>query len=233
MMLLVYMCDDVHPLQCSYLENPRDGGAWWAAVYGVAQSRTRLKRLNSSISSSIHIQVICIYENVYIQVKIGNWKICVGFLIVNMFNKVKLYSNFFYSTNEWIPSNIFFSEPEVKYGGTDRQRWTKRGPSLKMKTSTETHNSNIVDVLWKGCWVAKIPWRTKWQSVPVFLPGKSHGQKSLVGYSPWGHKESDTTEQLNLCVHTHTHAQMHDQSTESRKLALCEDVRQGFTEIWG
>ena len=39
------------PLQCSCLENPRDGGAWWAAVYGVTQSRTRLKRLSSSSSS--------------------------------------------------------------------------------------------------------------------------------------------------------------------------------------
>ena len=37
-----------NPLQCSCLANPRDGGAWWAAVYGVAQSRTRLKRLSSS-----------------------------------------------------------------------------------------------------------------------------------------------------------------------------------------
>ena len=41
------------PLQCSYLENPRDGGAWWAAVYGVAQSQTRLKWLSSSSSSSV------------------------------------------------------------------------------------------------------------------------------------------------------------------------------------
>ena len=40
------------PLQCSCLENPRDGGAWWAAVFGVAQSRTRLKQLSSSSSSS-------------------------------------------------------------------------------------------------------------------------------------------------------------------------------------
>ena len=40
-----------NPLQCSCLENPRDGGAWWAAVYGVAQSQTRLKRLRSSSSS--------------------------------------------------------------------------------------------------------------------------------------------------------------------------------------
>ena len=40
-----------NPLQCSCLENPRDGGAWWAAISGVAQSRTRLKRLSSSSSS--------------------------------------------------------------------------------------------------------------------------------------------------------------------------------------
>ena len=40
-----------NPLQCSCLENPKDGGSWWAAVYGVAQSRTRLKRLSSSSSS--------------------------------------------------------------------------------------------------------------------------------------------------------------------------------------
>ena len=39
-----------NPLQCSCLENPRDGGAWWAAIYGVAQGRTRLKRLSSSSS---------------------------------------------------------------------------------------------------------------------------------------------------------------------------------------
>ena len=43
-------------------------------------------------------------------------------------------------------------------------------------------------------WVGKIPWRRKWQHTPVFLPGKSHGQRSLAGYSLWGRKESDTTE---------------------------------------
>ena len=42
-----------NPLQCSCLENPRDGGAWWAAVYGVAQSQTQLKRLSSSSSSRV------------------------------------------------------------------------------------------------------------------------------------------------------------------------------------
>ena len=49
-------------------------------------------------------------------------------------------------------------------------------------------------------WVRKIPWRRKWQPTPVLLPGKSHGQRSLVGYSPWGRKESDTTEQLYLTL---------------------------------
>ena len=42
--------------------------------------------------------------------------------------------------------------------------------------------------------VRKIPWRREWQPTPVFLPGEFHGQRSLVGYSPWGHKELDMTE---------------------------------------
>ena len=46
-------------------------------------------------------------------------------------------------------------------------------------------------------WVGKILWRKKWQPTPVLLPRKSHKQRSLVGYSPWGHKESDMTEQLH------------------------------------
>ena len=50
-------------------------------------------------------------------------------------------------------------------------------------------------------WVGKIPWRRKWQSIPVLLPGKFHGQRSLVGYSLWGHKESDMTEQLHFHFH--------------------------------
>ena len=44
-----------NPLQCSCLENPRDGGAWWAAIYGVTQSRTQLKRLSSSSKYTLHL----------------------------------------------------------------------------------------------------------------------------------------------------------------------------------
>ena len=68
-------------------------------------------------------------------------------------------------------------------------------------------------------WVRKIPWSRKWQPTPVFLPGESYGQRSLVGYSPWGRKELDMT--VSVCVHPHvpapartrtrtrTHAQAH------------------------
>ena len=42
-------------------------------------------------------------------------------------------------------------------------------------------------------WVGKIPWRREWQPTPVFLPRKFHGHRSLVGYSPWGHREPDMT----------------------------------------
>ena len=56
----------------------------------------------------------------------------------------------------------------------------------------------------------KILWRRKWQSTPVFLPGESHGRRSLVGYSPWGRKESDTTERLHL-----TFTSVHCQTTQA------------------
>ena len=52
---------------------------------------------------------------------------------------------------------------------------------------------------WLDPWVGKIPWSRKWQPPPVFLPGEFHGQRCLVGYSPWSRKELDSTE------HTHTH----------------------------
>ena len=53
------------------------------------------------------------------------------------------------------------------------------------------------------------PWRRKWQSTPVFLPRKFHGERSMVGYSPWGHREWDTTEQPSM--HAHTHPETHTQ----------------------
>ena len=60
-----------NPLQCSCLENPRDGEAWWAAVYGVAQSRTRLKRLSSS--DSTWFWGTAKFENPWIHGSLGFW----------------------------------------------------------------------------------------------------------------------------------------------------------------
>ena len=112
-----------NPLQCSCLENPRDGGAWWAAVYGITESRTRLKWLSSSSSS------------------------------------LSLWASLVAQTS-----------------------------SICLKSRRPGFNP----------WVRKIPWRMKWQPPPVFLPGKSQGRRSLVGYSPWGRKELDTTEWLHF-----------------------------------
>ena len=49
-------------------------------------------------------------------------------------------------------------------------------------------------------WVRKIPWGRKWQPTLVFLPGESHGQRRLVGYSLWGHKELETTEHAHMIM---------------------------------
>ena len=62
-----------NPLQCSCLENPGDGGAWWAAVSGVAQSRTRLKRLSRSSSSSMLLA--------YVTPPRPNLRVCLGFSV--------------------------------------------------------------------------------------------------------------------------------------------------------
>ena len=61
-------------------------------------------------------------------------------------------------------------------------------------------------------WDGKIPWRRQWLPTPVFLPGESHAQRSLAGYSPPGRKESDTTERL--------HFHFHSFYTEARRLVI-------------
>ena len=64
--------------------------------------------------------------------------------------------------------------------------------NLPAKAGTKRHGLNP--------WVGKIPWRRAWRPTPVFLPGESHGHQSLVGYSPWGRREADTTEALTVPV---------------------------------
>ena len=63
--------------------------------------------------------------------------------------------------------------------------------------------------------LGKIPWRRKWQPTLVFLPGKSHGQRSLAGYSLWSHKELSTTERAFVQVRVHAHTHRHTLSSSN------------------
>ena len=72
----------------------------------------------------------------------------------------------------------------------------------------------------------KIAWRRTWQPAPVFLPGESHGQRSLAGHSPWGCKESDKTE-VTVHVHTHPVSQMRKlKLQQGKKLVQVTQYRQ-------
>ena len=82
---------------------------------------------------------------------------------------------------------------------TQLSYWTELNRRVKLafpggsdgKESTEMQETHV----WS--WVGKIPWRREWLPMPVFLPGKFHGQRSLAGYSPWNCKTLDVTEQLS------------------------------------
>ena len=67
-------------------------------------------------------------------------------------------------------------------------------PSKPFLVAQMIKNLPVVQETWFSPWVRKIPGRRKWQPTPLFLPGESHGQKSLVGYNPWGRKESNKAE---------------------------------------
>ena len=125
-----------------------DGGAWWAAIYRVAQSRTWLKQLSSSSSGSVKMPLVAWWEL--------HW-------IYRLF---------------WVVTYFHYTD------SSDPWTW---------------YISPSICHLW---FLSSVFWR-KWQPTSVFLPGKSHGGWNLVGYSPWGHKESDTTEQLNwtMCMY--------------------------------
>ena len=88
------------------------------------------------------------------------------------------WSGFFYAASRvWAPSRLQWGFP----GGSD-------GKSVCLQCGRPRFNP----------WVGKIPWGRKWQPTLVLSPEEFHGQRSLVGYSPWGRKESDTTEWLYI-----------------------------------
>ena len=71
-----------------------------------------------------------------------------------------------------------------------RCNWLNGLPCDSLVKNLPAHAGDTGDNPWVryNPWVRKIPWRRKWQLTPVFVPDKSHGQRSLAGYSPWGHK---------------------------------------------
>ena len=96
----------------------------------------------------------------------------------------KLRGGPFRSVEAWYPYNSSIPMTEGFRGGTSGKK-----PACQCRT----HKRRGFDP-----WVGKIPWRRAWQPVLVFLPEEFHGQRSLVDYSPWSCKESDTTEVTSL-----------------------------------
>ena len=78
--------------------------------------------------------------------------------------------------------------------------------------------------------VGKIPRSRKWQPTPLFLPGKFHGNMNLAGYSPWGLKVSDMTEQLSTRTHTHTHTHTHIHRGRI-KISSCQGLQRGKDKL--
>ena len=66
----------------------------------------------------------------------------------------------------------------------------------------------------------RFPWKRKWRPTPVFVPGESHGQRSLVGYNPWGCKESDMTDRLS----THVYEVMNMLIDYSNHFTVCANI---------
>ena len=171
------------------LGNPRNGGAWRAAVSGVSQSRTRLKRCSSSI-----YWVFLMVKDLPAVQKTQVWSL-------GQEDPLEKGTSIHSPILAW--RILQTEEPgELQPGELQRVRhdW-----ATNTTTTTKTSlmgqmvkNLPVRQETWFNPWVRKIPWRREWQSIPEFLPGEFHGQKSLVGYNPWGHKESDMTEQLTL-----------------------------------
>ena len=90
--------------------------------------------------------------------------------------------------------------------------------------------------IWPAMWETWVwslggedPLEKEWQPTPVFLPGEFYGQRSLVGYSPWGHKESDMAEWL---THTHTHTHTEVLISVSDKNLRCKAFKDKVRKVW-
>ena len=169
---------DGTPFQYSCLENPMDGGAWWAAVHGVMKSQTQL----SDFTFTSHFDAL---EKV------------MGSLQCSCLENPR-------DGGAWWAAiyGVTLSQTQMKWlssssGSEGKKSACNPGdPSAIQETQVQSRRPRFNPL------VRKIPWGKEWQPTPVFLPGEFHGQRSLGDYNPWGQRESDTTEQLTLSLET-------------------------------
>ena len=93
------------------------------------------------------------------------------------------------SEPQWVSKGMLSGFSEVEFPGSSNVCPSQRESACQCMRCKR---------LGFNCWVGKILWSRKWQPTPIFLPGKFHGERSLMGYSPWGCKESDMTEHHSL-----------------------------------
>ena len=161
------------PLQYSCLENPMDGGAWWAAVHGVAESQKWLS--NFTFTFYFH----ALGKEMATHSSVLAWRIPgtgePGGLPSMGSHRIG---------HDW-------SDLAAAVAAAEQYEGFPGGTVAGRSCQCRSCKRNGFDP-----WIGKIPWSRKWQPSPVFLLGKFLGQRSLVGYSPWGSKASDTTEHI-------------------------------------
>ena len=98
---------------------------------------------------------------------------------------------YFYRFPDWgnIDFVIYFRITVTSWGPYYKQFPGASQGALVVKICRPMQDSQETQILRVDPWVQEIPWRGKWHPIPVFLPGKFHGQGSMANYSPWGHKE--------------------------------------------
>ena len=152
---------------------------WCAAVHKAAKSRTWLDRLNWTELKLILLVLILIATlNLCYILSVAFFHTAWWFILICKIRQNTL--GRLIKTHTLIYLNI-----KVLVEGIRLPKWLNGKESACQSRSHRRHGF--------GTSAGKIPWRRKWQPTPVFLPGESHGWRSLVGYSPWGHKKSDTT----------------------------------------
>ena len=157
---------------------PMDRRAWRATVHGVAEGRTRLSDWAQQSSGLVFEWRQCLpwlgsnqgLSEVKVRFHFSTWRQCVpGYK--NAYTCILMIC-MYWCLFGGVPGGASGKEPACKCKRLKRCRFDPR--------------------------IGKIPWRRAWQPTPVFLPAESLGLRSLAGYSPWGHKESDTTEWLSV-----------------------------------